>query len=443
MLNHHHKRSDAGGGAATRKVSTSRAPSLFALVSAVLFQQKLARRLHVDGKQQENHKASPIRVQTLVCLGKLMANLEPWMVSNQILPALPKINSKEPGILMACLGIYKIANETDKFGISTEQCAKSVLPFLMSSCVENTLNLQQFEQFMALLHLLMKKVETEQRKRLQQLSASQEESRNMNNFNFGAAGEGTLNFATSLTKNKTAAPIDPDLKDLAGLFGPAATMVDMNPSQKQGSLTLEDKKRLAAEQDSSLAGIKSKASTESEAITTSTSSANQPMKDMWASSPFSPPIVQSSAMVATGAASTSSSNFEFPMVNHKKNDSFAATADLFSQPSNKANSAPKSTFDFAHFPQPPTAASNPVQRAVNKQSSGMDLDSLFGGSPALIQKPPSSTNPVQAKNMGNSKGGLDLSQFDKLISFPTTQKNEAAPAGNTNGLKDPFDGLLN
>uniref|UniRef100_A0A915DZ01 Uncharacterized protein n=1 Tax=Ditylenchus dipsaci TaxID=166011 RepID=A0A915DZ01_9BILA len=251
-----------------------------------------------------------------------MANLEPWMVSNQILPALPKINSKEPGILMACLGIYKIANETDKFGISTEQCAKSVGPFPTN--LLESVSIDQFEQFMALLHLLMKKVETEQRKRLQQLSASQEESSGLDS----------------------------------------------------GSLTLEDKKRLAAEQDSSLAGIKSKASTISEAITTSTSSANQPMKDMWASSPFSPPIVQSSAMVATG-------------------------------------------------------------------EQWMDLDSLFGGSPALIQKPPSSTNPVQAKNMGNSKGGLDLSQFDKLINFPTTQKNEAAPAGNTNGFKDPFDGLLN
>lgn len=77
-----------------------------------------------------------------------MPHLEQWMVADQILPALPKINSKEPGVLLAVLGIYKLAFETEKFGISTEQCARSVLPFLVSSCIENTLNIQQYEQFM-------------------------------------------------------------------------------------------------------------------------------------------------------------------------------------------------------------------------------------------------------------------------------------------------------
>ncbi|KAH7728205.1 Protein kinase domain containing protein [Aphelenchoides avenae] len=118
-----------------------------------------------------------IRVQTLVCIGKLMNSLEPWMVSDQILPALPRINSKEPGVLMAILGIYKLAFESERFGISREQCAKSALPFLITTCVESTLNLNQFEQYVAMVHKLLAKVEEEQRQRLQQLSAGQEEQR--------------------------------------------------------------------------------------------------------------------------------------------------------------------------------------------------------------------------------------------------------------------------
>lgn len=117
-----------------------------------------------------------------------MPNLESWMVADQILPALPKVNSKEPGILMAILGrtslfsytnsgIYKLAYESEKFGIGREQCAKSVLPFLISTCVENTLNLSQFEKYIAMVHLLLEKVEKEQRNKLQQLSASEEEQR--------------------------------------------------------------------------------------------------------------------------------------------------------------------------------------------------------------------------------------------------------------------------
>ncbi|CAD5229126.1 unnamed protein product [Bursaphelenchus okinawaensis] len=124
-----------------------------------------------------------IRVQTLICLSKLLPTLEPWMVNDQILPALPKINSKEPGVLMAVLGIYKLTFESEKFGVTKELCAKSVLPFLISTMVENTLNLSQFEQYVALTKVMLKKVEGEQRTRLEQLSAGQEEQRNIGDFN--------------------------------------------------------------------------------------------------------------------------------------------------------------------------------------------------------------------------------------------------------------------
>lgn len=132
-----------------------------------------------------------IRVQALVCLGKLVPNLESWMITEQILPTLPKISSKEPGLLMAILGslsrnkgkdgsllgIYKLSYENSNIGVSKDQLAKSALPFLISTSIENTLNLGQFEQYMTLIKAMMAKVEAEQRSRLQQLSAGQEEQR--------------------------------------------------------------------------------------------------------------------------------------------------------------------------------------------------------------------------------------------------------------------------
>jgi SCY1-like protein 2 len=68
-------------------------------------------------------KKFQIRVQSMVCLAKLLDNLEGWMVSDQLLPALPKVNSKDPAVLMAVLGIYKMVFEHQKFGIPKDQCS--------------------------------------------------------------------------------------------------------------------------------------------------------------------------------------------------------------------------------------------------------------------------------------------------------------------------------
>ncbi len=45
-----------------------------------------------------------VKVNSLLCLGKMLDHLETWMVTDQVLTTLPKITSKEPGVLMATLG---------------------------------------------------------------------------------------------------------------------------------------------------------------------------------------------------------------------------------------------------------------------------------------------------------------------------------------------------
>ncbi|GMT32625.1 hypothetical protein PFISCL1PPCAC_23922, partial [Pristionchus fissidentatus] len=176
-----------------------------------------------------------IRVQALMCLGKLLPTLESWMVTEQVLPVLPKINSKEPGVLMSILGIYKLSFESDKVGVGREQLAKSALPFLMATLVENTLNLSQFEQFLALVKAMMGRVEKEQRNRLQQLSAGEEAQRGVPNFDTIAGA--------AMSGGTGGEKISSDLTDIMG-------GASLAPKPTGGALSLEEKKRLASEQNS-------------------------------------------------------------------------------------------------------------------------------------------------------------------------------------------------
>lgn len=45
-----------------------------------------------------------VRVNCLVCLGKLLEHLDKWLVLDEVLPFLPQIPSREPAVLMGILG---------------------------------------------------------------------------------------------------------------------------------------------------------------------------------------------------------------------------------------------------------------------------------------------------------------------------------------------------
>uniref|UniRef100_A0A0R3RRS4 Protein kinase domain-containing protein n=1 Tax=Elaeophora elaphi TaxID=1147741 RepID=A0A0R3RRS4_9BILA len=183
-----------------------------------------------------------IRVQALLCIGKLLPSLEPWMVTDQIIPTLPKVISREPAILMAILGIYKLAYEDSRIGITREQCAKSILPFLIASSMENTLNMPQFEQYMALVHRILDRIEKEQRQRLQQLSASQEEQRSISEF------ANVLGQPAALNKDS----LSDSLSDLVIGGSTDGNGKANGVSRNIGLLSLADKKRLAAEREQNL-----------------------------------------------------------------------------------------------------------------------------------------------------------------------------------------------
>ncbi|XP_037942958.1 SCY1-like protein 2 [Teleopsis dalmanni] len=118
-----------------------------------------------------------IKVNCLVSIGKLLENLDKWLVLDEILPFLQQIQSREPAVIMAIIGIYKIAMTNTKLGITKDVMAHKCIPFLMPLCVENGLTVAQFNTIVLLIKEMFNRVEKEQREKLEQLSTIQRDNR--------------------------------------------------------------------------------------------------------------------------------------------------------------------------------------------------------------------------------------------------------------------------
>ncbi|XP_969159.1 SCY1-like protein 2 [Tribolium castaneum] len=118
-----------------------------------------------------------VRVNCLLCVGRLLEHLDKWLVLDEILPFLPQIPSREPAVLMGILGIYKLAMNHKKLGISKEVMATRILPFLMPLCIENGLTLTQFNALVTLVKEMFQLVETEHRSKLEQLNTVKDEQK--------------------------------------------------------------------------------------------------------------------------------------------------------------------------------------------------------------------------------------------------------------------------
>jgi len=84
-----------------------------------------------------------VRVNSLVCIGKILECLEKWVVLDDVLPILEKINCRDSAVLMAILGIYKVVLTHPKLGITKDLLATRVLPFLIPITVDSNLSMSQ------------------------------------------------------------------------------------------------------------------------------------------------------------------------------------------------------------------------------------------------------------------------------------------------------------
>ncbi|XP_026736517.1 SCY1-like protein 2 [Trichoplusia ni] len=188
-----------------------------------------------------------VRVNCLLCLGKLLEHLDKWLVLDEIIPFLPQIPSREPAVLMGILGIYKLALSHSKLGITKEVMATKVLPFLIPLCVENGLTLNQFNALISLVKQMISKVETEHRAKLEQLNSIQNESKVMEHTLTSASD--TLVSAppppSDLDKVFTGLGIDPFSFSQSKEMEPGIKPVKENT----GPLSMEDKQRIAHQQE--------------------------------------------------------------------------------------------------------------------------------------------------------------------------------------------------
>ncbi|TNN28431.1 SCY1-like protein 2 [Liparis tanakae] len=191
----------------------------------------------------KNNVLPMVRVNSLVCLGKILEYLDKWFVLEEILPFLQQIPSREPAVLMGILGkdgIYKCTFSHKKLGIPKDHLATKSLPHLVSLSIDNNLNLNQFNSFMAVIRDMLSRMEAEHKTKLEQLHVMQEQQRSINISNPGGPSE------KSPSPPSSRSQMD-DMFGSSGVNGKENGSAAPQPNRM--SLTLEEKQRLAKEQE--------------------------------------------------------------------------------------------------------------------------------------------------------------------------------------------------
>lgn len=146
-----------------------------------------------------------VRVNCLICIGKLLDNVDKWLVLDDILPMLPAIPSKDPAVVMAILGVYQIALSHPRLGIPKEVIATQIAPFLFPLLVEPGLSITQFRALVTMIKEMLTKVEDEQKTKLESVAALQEEQRSalgsLSLSDSSSSSLSTSNAAISSTSN--------------------------------------------------------------------------------------------------------------------------------------------------------------------------------------------------------------------------------------------------
>ncbi|KAJ5949717.1 hypothetical protein N7454_001301 [Penicillium verhagenii] len=105
--------------------------------------------------------------------------LDKYTIQEKLVPSLKAIKTKEPSVMVAALKVFR---EVGKIA-DTDFLALEVLPVLWSFSLGPLLNLQQFNDFMALIKSLSTKIEKDQTRKLQELSSGGDSSGFQNGTN--------------------------------------------------------------------------------------------------------------------------------------------------------------------------------------------------------------------------------------------------------------------
>ncbi|KAF6121611.1 SCY1 like pseudokinase 2 [Phyllostomus discolor] len=147
---------------------------------------------------------------------------------------------------MGILGIYKCTFTHKKLGITKEQLAGKVLPHLIPLSIENNLNLNQFNSFISVIKEMLNRLESEHKTKLEQLHIMQEQQKSLDIGNQMNTSEETKVTNVGSQIDKVFNSIGADLLT----SGDAEHKEDvLQNKHKRASLTLEEKQKLAKEQE--------------------------------------------------------------------------------------------------------------------------------------------------------------------------------------------------
>jgi len=110
--------------------------------------------------------------------------LDKYTMQEKIVPLIRAIKTKEPAVAMAALNVLKqVSGVAD-----ADFIAMDILPILWNMSLGPLLDLAQFQAFMELVKSVSARVESEQTKKLQELSGINGSSRAKNNDDFMSFG---------------------------------------------------------------------------------------------------------------------------------------------------------------------------------------------------------------------------------------------------------------
>uniref|UniRef100_A0A1A7Z220 SCY1-like 2 n=1 Tax=Iconisemion striatum TaxID=60296 RepID=A0A1A7Z220_9TELE len=393
-----------------------------------------------------------VRVNSLVCLGKILEYLDKWFVIDEILPFLQQIPSREPAVLMGVLGIYKCTFSHKKLGIPKEHLATKSLPHLVSLSIDNNLNLNQFNSFMVVIREMLSRMEAEHKTKLEQLHVMQEQQR-------------SLNISNPMNQSEDTKSPPSSGNQIDDIFGSTSVNGKENGSSaptsqpNRMSLTLEEKQRLAKEQEQAAKlrsqqplapqSIKPAASTNSQTKDLTSSLINNMTSLSLAGSPRPPPV-QGSTMSAFPSSSPMVGSMGAPVSNGFNPAMGFQTAGMGMGPSGPGfyggMASTTSTPNFGALTQGPAGQSG-------KPPDMSALDSLFTPNKpkvSLVQMAPPGANsawlsqfgsaqnaqsPMQGVSvgMGGMSSGFGM-QANPFFS-PQNFSQPAAPNMNPTGVK--------
>nr|XP_039251440.1 SCY1-like protein 2 isoform X1 [Styela clava]XP_039251442.1 SCY1-like protein 2 isoform X1 [Styela clava] len=337
-----------------------------------------------------------VRINGLVCTGKLLPMLDKWFIYDQIFPILFHIKSREPGILMALLGVFQTTYSHKKLGITKDILATKVIPYLLPMTVENNLNLQQFTTFITVIKEMLQRVENDQKSKLEQLSQMK-------------VVESTEAF-NKLTRNEQQTNMSNGAK--TELASNGSFLKSQNTEMTRQHLTLEEKQRLAKTKEQEYRMKQQGELKPIQSYKQQNTISNTKPKDL---------------------TSTLKQNNRSMINSSKTNNvmSSASTMNNMSMGSARSTSMNKTSIHSAPMiPQQPSS-DRPSYMSNSLSQPGL---SSYGGSMAPIMPQSSSVIgnsglPIQSWNTGSSSGNFgngmgQKSSLDNLLSMPSYAQSQ-------------------